>query len=269
MDRSVLVFVSHASEDKESYVDPIVQELEHCYINVWIDTRKIAPGDNLRKSIFRDGLDKADVVLLFFTANALNSSWVDREIKHVLRQEKEKGNDFDVKKVISIFDSKETYDALAQRYPELTDDLLHLMPRDYSKRQLGQLISAIWAKYLSLQGGDVETQRLLLAKDKEIFQKEKDIQDLRQQLQVAQQPNAQAGELDEFKAYVASGKLKQLLVRCESILSNPFQEIGDVVNFGSARAFGLLDISARTPNRVTVTEKGKRFFEWYLLSNKK
>ena len=87
MGQSVLVFVSHSSEDKEQYVEPIVEDLEACYINVWIDKQKIVPGDNLRKSIFRDGLDKADIALLFFTESSLKSSWVDREIKHVLREE--------------------------------------------------------------------------------------------------------------------------------------------------------------------------------------
>jgi hypothetical protein len=47
------------------------------------------------------------------------------------------------------------------------------MPESYSTIHLGQLISAIWSKYLSLQGGDVETQRQILAKDKEVFQKDK------------------------------------------------------------------------------------------------
>ena len=175
MGQSVLVFVSHSSDDKESYIEPIVSDLEDCYINVWIDKRKILPGDNLRKSIFRDGLDKADIALLFFTEQSLKSSWVDREIKHVLREEAKKGNNFDLNKIISIFDSENTYKEISERYPELTDDLLHLMPKNYNKAQLGQLISAIWSKYLSLQGGDVETQRQLLAKEKEIFQKEKEI----------------------------------------------------------------------------------------------
>ena len=82
MGQSVLVFVSHSSDDKESYIETIVLDLENCFINVWIDKRNIVPGDNLRKSIFRDGLDKADIALLFFTEQSLKSSWVDREIKH-------------------------------------------------------------------------------------------------------------------------------------------------------------------------------------------
>jgi len=48
------------------------------------------------------------------------------------------------------------------------------MPTDYDKIQLGQLISAIWSKYLSLQGGDVATQRQLLEKDKEYFKETND-----------------------------------------------------------------------------------------------
>ena len=124
------------------------------------------PGENLRKSILRDGLDKADIALIFFTEKSLKSSWVDREIKHVLREETNKENNFDLKKIISIFDSQETYDQIKERYPELTDDLLHLIPSKYEPMDLSKLISAIWSKYLDLQGGDIETQKQLLAKDK-------------------------------------------------------------------------------------------------------
>lgn len=102
MGNSVLTFISHSSEDKEKYIEPIVKDLEEAFINVWIDNKKIVPGDNLRKSIFRDGLDKADVVLIFFTEKSLKSSWVDKEIKHVLREESKKGNNFDLNKIISI-----------------------------------------------------------------------------------------------------------------------------------------------------------------------
>jgi hypothetical protein len=34
MGQSVLVFVSHSSEDKETLIEPIVEDLEKCYINV-------------------------------------------------------------------------------------------------------------------------------------------------------------------------------------------------------------------------------------------
>jgi hypothetical protein len=118
MGKSVLVFVSHASEDKKSYIDPIVSDLEDCFINVWIDRRKIVPGDNLRTSIFRDGLDKADVVLLFFTQQSLKSSWVDREIKHVLREEAKKGNNL-------IFTRSSQYSIRKKRMKKLANAILN------------------------------------------------------------------------------------------------------------------------------------------------
>jgi hypothetical protein len=66
------------------------------------------------------------------------------------------------------------------------------MPTNYSKIQLGQLVSAIWSKYHSLQGGDVETQRQLLAKEKQIFKLEKETQDLKSQLTEIKSKNSNA-----------------------------------------------------------------------------
>jgi hypothetical protein len=265
MGQSVLVFVSHSSEDKDSYIEPIVSDLENCYINIWIDKRKILPGDNLRKSIFRDGLDKADIALLFFTDQSLKSSWVDREIKHVLREESKKGNDFDLNKIISIFDSKDTYKEISERYPELTDDFLHLMPKDYNKIQLGQLISAIWSKYLSLQGGDVETQRQLLAKEKEIFQKEKEVSELNVRLKelMARDPNS--GKNENFAKYLASGMLNSFITNQRKVLTESSYAPNEIPGSDVAKAFGLVE---QTGGHVKVSQKGREFFEWLLLKEK-
>lgn len=265
MGQSVLVFVSHSSEDKESYIEPIVNDLEECYINVWIDKRKILPGDNLRKSIFRDGLDKADIALLFFTEKSLKSSWVDKEIKHVLREESKKGNDFDLNKIISIFDSQDTYAAISERYPELTDDLLHLMPKDYDKIALGQLTSAIWSKYLSLQGGDIETQRQLLAKDKELFQKEKTIEELKSKLNLEKNKNSNSSLYNEFEAMQKSNKLNDFINNKDNILSKTEIQVDSFNGINEARAFGLLETSKKYDDWLVLTEKGRMFFQWYLL----
>jgi len=266
MGQSVLVFVSHSSEDKVSLVEPIVRDLESCYINVWLDKRKILPGDNLRNSIFRDGLDKADVALIFFTEKSLKSSWVDREIKHVLREEGKKGNQFDLSKIISIFDSQETYAAIQDRYPELTDDLLHLMPENYTKTDLGQLISAIWSKYLSLQGGDTETQRQLLAKDREIFQKDKDISALKASLEAAKEKNPKLEEAETFEKYLKSGKLKQFIANKDYIFSRSTIIAHQIPDAASAGAFGIVENAGG--DYLRVSEKGKRFFEWLILEGK-
>lgn len=269
MGQSILVFVSHSSEDKQDLIEPIVEDLENCYINIWLDKRKILPGDNLRKSIFRDGLDKADIALIFFTEKSLKSSWVDKEIKHVLREEGKKGNDFDLNKIISIFDSEETYVQIAERYPELTDDLLHLMPKDYDKTQLGQLISAIWSKYLSLQGGDVATQKLLLSKDKEIFQKDKTVQGLKLKIDALKSNKSSAStQIEEFELFFNCGKVDGFISDHQKVLSNGLIESSKVKNSAEAMAFGLIQVAPKNIHYISLTPKGKDFFKWYILNKK-
>jgi hypothetical protein len=264
MGQSVLVFISHSSKDKESYIEPIANDLEESYINVWLDKKKILPGDNLRKSIFRDGLDKADVVLIFFTQESIKSSWVDKEIKHILREESRKGNNFDLNKIISIFDSPETYNHIGERYPELTDDLLHLMPENYSKIQFGQLISAIWSKYLSLQGGDIETQKQLLAKEKEIFQKEKEILELKASIEKLKSDNKNHSEHETFKIYLDSGKLDNFIENRKIALSNALFKASDMPESDIGFAFGLLTRDVKSGYTI-ISEKGQKFFEWLIL----
>ena len=266
MGQSVLVFVSHSSDDKQFLIEPLVRDLEECYINVWLDKRRIIPGDNLRKSIFREGLDKADVALICFTENSLKSSWVDREIKHVLRDEANKGNNFDIRKLISIFDSKDTYSAISERYPELTDDLLHLMPANYSSVQLGQLVSAIWSKHLSLQGGDVAIQRQLLDKDRELFRREQDIAEAKLQIDILKTKNNKNSTDEEFKAIYESGAIKNFIANREAVLTNPFLEYGQTPNASEARAFGLIETSPKNLKVVVPTEKGLAFFKWIILN---
>jgi hypothetical protein len=265
MGQSVLVFISHSSGDKETLIEPIVADLESCYINVWLDKRKIVPGDNLRKSIFRDGLDKADVALIFFTQNSLKSSWVDKEIKHVLREETRKGNNFDLNKIISIFDSTETYNEIAKRYPELTDDLLHLMPEDYTKIHLSQLVSAIWSKYLQLQGGDIATQRQLLDKDKEIFQRDKEIQQLKQKLEDTKNKSSDTSIKQEFQLMLDSGKVNDFIELKDNLLSGKSVDRKNSEHLSNAIAFGLLRNGSG--NYVYLDVKGREFFKWYIMTH--
>lgn len=265
MGKSILVFISHSSEDKEDFIEPIVSDLEDCFINVWLDKRKILPGDNLRKSIFRDGLDKADIALISFTEKSLKSSWVYKEIKHVLREETKKGNNFDLNKIISIFDSKNTYEQIAERYPELTDDLMHLMPKNYTSVQLGQLISAIWSKYLSLQGGDVETQKQFLAKEKELFQKDKEIQSLKIELNQIKNNSLENTIFDEFKQFKDSGKIDDFINIGTDFIAKGYYGRNSVPNLAEVLAFGLAVLITNTTN-LKLTQKGLDFFKWLYLN---
>jgi len=179
----------------------------------------------------------------------------------VLREEANKGNNFDLNKIISIFDSPETYTAIQERYPELTDDLLHLMPEEYSKVQLGQLVSAIWSKYLSLQGGDVETQRQLLEKEREIFQKDKEVETLKLSLDELKKVNPKLSE-EEYENYLASRTLDSFIRNKGKVLTSGTFDPGSVAGSAEAKAFGLLFSDG---GWVKLSDKGHRFFEWLIL----
>lgn len=49
--KEVDVFISHASEDKESFVEPLANALEKAGLNIWYDRFKLKLGDSLREKI--------------------------------------------------------------------------------------------------------------------------------------------------------------------------------------------------------------------------
>ena len=65
MGKSVLVFISHSSEDKISFIEPVVNDLENCYINVWLDKRKILPGDKVKVEMSPYDLTKGRIVFRY------------------------------------------------------------------------------------------------------------------------------------------------------------------------------------------------------------
>ncbi|MCJ8270002.1 MAG: hypothetical protein MJK04_11455, partial [Psychrosphaera sp.] len=158
-----------------------------------------------------------------------------------------------------------TYEEVGDRYPELTDDLMHLMPENYSQIQLGQLISAIWSKYLSLQGGDIENQRQLLAKDKEIFQQSKDIQELQVKIAAMETENQKSNPHSEFETFKRSGKIDGLIQLKDELLSESIIQAKEMEELTGGIAFGLVEPN---PNyNLIITNKGKEFFKWYILQD--
>jgi hypothetical protein len=74
------VFISHSSKD-DAIVREIRQSLESLGIEVWADSERLSGGDLLTPKI-QQSIEKADHFLAVVSLNALNSAWVQREIKH-------------------------------------------------------------------------------------------------------------------------------------------------------------------------------------------
>ena len=75
------VFVSHAWEDKDDFVDEFVDELRNLGIKVWYDTSEIKWGDSMRKRI-DDGLKKSRFGIAILSPNYIREGkyWTKAEL---------------------------------------------------------------------------------------------------------------------------------------------------------------------------------------------
>jgi len=76
--RAPIVFLSHAHEDKQRFINPLDGELRARGLAVWLDTR-VPAGDNLVTAIFEQGLSGSDIVVVTLSANSINAPWVREE----------------------------------------------------------------------------------------------------------------------------------------------------------------------------------------------
>ena len=73
-------FLSHASEDKEDFVEPLARELAEMGVAPWLDIWEIRPGDSLVKKLFEEGLDTVDAVIVVVSASSAAKPWVREEL---------------------------------------------------------------------------------------------------------------------------------------------------------------------------------------------
>jgi hypothetical protein len=74
------VFLSHASEDKASFVEPMARELRRHGVDAWLDKWELHPGDSLVEKIFEEGLGNADAFVVVISEASLRKPWVREEL---------------------------------------------------------------------------------------------------------------------------------------------------------------------------------------------
>lgn len=84
------VFISHASEDKESFVNDLVQALMNRGIKVWYDSQNIEWGDSLRTKI-DNGLRNASFGIVVLSNNFISKGWTRYELEGLFNIEMTKG----------------------------------------------------------------------------------------------------------------------------------------------------------------------------------
>ena len=82
------VFISHASEDKEEFVDGLVSELRALDVNVWYDTSEVKWGHSIRERI-DDGLKKSlyGIVILSPDYIAERKYWTKAELDGLFQKD--------------------------------------------------------------------------------------------------------------------------------------------------------------------------------------
>lgn len=84
------VFISHASEDKEPFVEELVNALRDREIRVWYDSLNIAWGDSLRSQI-DNGMKRSTFGIVILSENYIKKGWTQYELEGLFNIEMTKG----------------------------------------------------------------------------------------------------------------------------------------------------------------------------------
>lgn len=84
------VFISHASEDKESFVEYLVQALKSKGIKVWYDSLNIEWGDSLRTQI-DNGLKRSTFGIVVLSERYIEKGWTQYELEGLFNIEMTEG----------------------------------------------------------------------------------------------------------------------------------------------------------------------------------
>lgn len=87
-------FISHSTRD-----DPVVAEIRRALEGlghaVWVDSRELAPGDELEPEVLR-AIEEARCLLAVLSTHAVNSPWVRKEVQHALAVKRRRRHGFKV-----------------------------------------------------------------------------------------------------------------------------------------------------------------------------
>lgn len=108
------VFISHASENKESHARPLNEALNAAGVSTWFDEVLIRDGDSLVDSVGL-GLDRATFVVLIVTPEFIAKGWPQTELRNALSKEISSG----VLRVIPVVDVP--HDNFVSKFPLMQD----------------------------------------------------------------------------------------------------------------------------------------------------
>lgn len=86
MEKKYDIFISHASEDKDSLVRPLTTVLERLSVRVWYDEFSLQLGDSLIASIDK-GLKESRFGLVVLSKSFLGKNWTEYELRSLMTRQ--------------------------------------------------------------------------------------------------------------------------------------------------------------------------------------
>ena len=140
----VKLFISHASEDKATFVRPLAEALRNRRLEVWYDEFVLNPGDSLRQSI-EEGLASCDYGVVIVSEAFFAKQWPQQELNGLFGRDLASSRRFLIPVWLSIDAQR-----VRERAPMLAD-------RVALPSSLG--VSEIARRIMSLAVGDEEKRR--------------------------------------------------------------------------------------------------------------
>ena len=109
------VFISHASKDKNVYVDSLNAAVRKLGLNIFYDTDVLSWGDNW-KQVILDGTKSSEFAIIVISDNFFDREWTERELGEFLSLQNENHQ-----KIVLPLLYRISLDELKEHYPELGD----------------------------------------------------------------------------------------------------------------------------------------------------
>lgn len=108
------VFVSHASADKDSFVNQLAVELTNITSDVWYDKNIIKWGNDIKEKI-KYGLEHCEFGIVVFSKSFVGRMWTETELKELLDKQNDNGKEV----VLPILLDDLSVDEFKKAYPSL------------------------------------------------------------------------------------------------------------------------------------------------------
>ena len=109
------VFISHASRDKEEYVDELNEEIKKLGVNIFYDSDVIKWGDNWKEAILA-GIEQAEFAIIVISENFFGREWTEKELNDFLTRQNESGQTI----VLPILHNV-SVQQMKEKYPKLSE----------------------------------------------------------------------------------------------------------------------------------------------------